>query len=355
MTDIFDPVDPSSECISIDLSDQLLSSSKIAAYMYNQKFDNAEDKEKPFTPKAFPEKAIVIRIPACLPTSDIEIYLDTKDKVWDSKFFYNGKLGKLSADQMQQFFNSAFYSNMVASLSKRWPISDPEFNDLFAAVVRKQLRVGVIPEDEIQEANATEDVVTERDDAVNMPNKNVKLANKDITGDGLRDYTGSGRRIVHFGNSGVKNSSVQYICWPRFGKEFKWSTWKDWTKIKPFCKMKFKYNGRTYMIALTKLVDEEFDNRGFRGGDLDWSPPFGWLSQEEVREILNLSITQKFIHQCKKRVMHYISMKPSEVLEKIDQPDRVTLKEIEKTQRVIKHMVQQELSDPHEDNYKYGD
>lgn len=345
------------ECINLNITDELLSKSKIAAYMFNQKFENFEDKEKPFTPKAFPGKAIIIRIPINEKLW-IEIYLDSEEKVWDSKIVMEGQLKKLSPDQMQQFFESNFYSKMIATLSKRWPISDPIYNDLFAAVVGKQLRIGRIPADELQEFEAyisKKGMVTELEHShkKNQPNKRVDLANKDTTGDGERDYTESGRRIVHFGNNGLKSSSAQFQCWPRDGKEFKWNSWKDWTKIKPFCKMKFQFNGRNYMIALTKLVDEEFDNRGFRGGDLDWEPPFGWLSQEEVRDILNMSLTQKFIKQCKKRVMHYASMKPEDVLKKIDHPEKVTLKEIEKTQRVLKHMVQQMLNDPHEDNYRY--
>lgn len=118
----------------------------------------------------------------------------------------------------------------------------------------------------------------------------MHLANKDTTGDGKRDYTGSGRMIVQFGNNGVSTKSAKFFCWPRPGKEFKWNSWKDWRKIRPFCKMQFKYNNRTYMISLTKLVDEEFDNRGFRGADVEWRPPFAWLSPEEVRQCLQLSL-----------------------------------------------------------------
>lgn len=348
----YDPIDDS-ECVRIDLTDDLLAKSKIACYMFNQEFENSEGKDKPFTPKAFPGKAIVI----CIPVDDllqIQIYLDADEHVWDSKFMYNGQFCKLSPEQMQQFFSSEFYQKMLYSLAKRWPVSDPFYADLYNAVVEKQLRIGIIPHDELEEAEKAGSITEiEHDYEINQPNKNIHLANKDVTGDGKRDYTGSGRRIVQFGNNGVSVKSAKFFCWPRPGKEFKWNTWKDWHKIRPFCKMQFKHNGRTYMVALTKLVDEQFDNRGFRGADVEWRPPFAWLSPEEVQQCLQLSIVQKFIHGCKKRVKKYLDMTPEEVHAQIDKPERVTVDEIAKTQRIIRHMVQQELNEPHIDNYKY--
>lgn len=106
------------------------------------------------------------------------------------------------------------------------------------------------------------------------------MANQDVTGDGKRDYSGSGRKIITFGDMGVKSNSGMYFCWPRRGKEFKWNTWSDWTKIKPFARMTFVYNGRKYMISLS-LSDEDLDNRGFRGADLTWTPPLAWLTPSE--------------------------------------------------------------------------
>jgi len=44
-----------------------------------------------------------------------------------------------------------------------------------------------------------------------------------------------------------------------------------------------------------------------------------------------LSIVKKFLKQCIKRVKPYIEMDPEEVLKKIDKPERVDIKEIEKT------------------------
>jgi len=84
----YEPLD-SNECIHLDITDDLLAKSKIACYMFNQEFENSEGKDKPFTPKAFPGKAVVI----CIPVDSnlqIQIYLDADECVWDSKFTYNG-------------------------------------------------------------------------------------------------------------------------------------------------------------------------------------------------------------------------------------------------------------------------
>ena len=40
---------------------------------------------------------------------------------------------------------------MIESLQKKWPLTDPNYAKLFQAVADKNLRVGVIPEDEIEE------------------------------------------------------------------------------------------------------------------------------------------------------------------------------------------------------------
>ena len=198
--------------MDIQITDELLSKAQIAAWMYNQKFENSEGKEKPFTPKAFPGKAITLLIPQ--PNYQIEIYFDADACQWDSKMIVDGKFMKLTADQMEDFFKSEFYKKMVESLSKKWPTSDPKYGKLFAAIQRKQLRVGVIPEEEIEEA-LKNGMLTELEHKheVNQPNKRKDLANKDVTGDGERDYTGSGRRIISFSASQISNKDSKYYCW----------------------------------------------------------------------------------------------------------------------------------------------
>ena len=189
-------------------------------------------------------------------------------------------------------------------------------------------------------------------DEVDQPGKKKELANKDVDHDNKRDYAGSGRKIVHFSDMGVNGKSGEYFCWPRKGKEFKWNSWKEWKKLKPFAKMYFKHNGRKYMISLS-LFDENFDHRGFRGADVDWTPPFAWTTPEECNEIMQLSIVRKFLRQCLKRTKPYMDMSPEEVLKKIDKPEKVTIKEIEKTQRVIKHVLKTVFKEQQADDYKY--
>lgn len=46
-------------------------------------------------------------------------------------------------------------------------------------------------------------------------------------------------------------------------------------------------------------------------------------------------------------------MTPEEVLQKIDKPEKVTIEEIEKTQKVIKHVMKVAFKEKQADNYKY--
>jgi len=52
-------------------------------------------------------------------------------------------------------------------------------------------------------------------------------------------------------------------------------------------------------------------------------------------------------------VKEYIDMKPEDVMKKIDKPERVNVKEIEKTQRVIKHCIKVAFREKQADNYRY--
>lgn len=337
-TDIF-------ECAHFDVTDELLSHAMIAAYMFNQQVDS-NSQEKPYTPKNFPDKAIDLMIPV----SDdflVEVYFDTNLNKWDSKFNLNGTPGKLSPDQMGQFFKSNCYKTIVRGIQKKWPLSDPTYAKLFDAVTRNSIAVGPC-DSPMVDIISTEWDLTEVDQA----RKRTDLANKDVTGDGERDYTGSGRKIIHFDDQGVKTNSAEFYCWPHPDPKmtFKWSQWKDWTRIKPFAKMTFVYNSRKYLITLS-LFDEMFDERGFRGADLTWTPPLAWLTPTECDDIMKLSITRKFISKCISRINEYLSYTPAEVYEKINNKDKITIKEIEKTQRVIKHVLDSAIRKHQADSY----
>lgn len=335
MIDIF-------ECFPIEIDDELLSKARIAAWLFDQQLETTDGKKKPFSPKAFPERAIDIIVQFGKSGKDIlEIYLDPKSLQWNSKILKFGKFGKLAPEQLDQFFQTEFYKKMARKLTRKWPLSDPQYGALFQAVKQMDASSEILPE-ELEDLN----------EEVDQKNKKPQLANKDLTGDGKRDYSGSGRKIMSFSDIGVNNKSGKYFCWPRRGKEFKWNSWKNWKKIRPFCRMSFKYNERTYMLSLS-LFDEEFENHGFRGADTQWTPPLAWLTHEECSQILQLSIVRKFLKQCQKKVEKYMKMTPEEVMSKIDKPERVTIKEIEKTQKVIKHVMKVVFKEKQADNYKY--
>ena len=209
---------------------------------------------------------------------------------------------------------------------------------MYQACLDKQMKIN--NEDAIDEAEH------------NQPHKRSDLANSDITGDGKRDYTSTGRKIVSFSDNGVESRSCKYYCWPNPKMEFKWSQWKDWHKIKPFAKMTFKHNSRTYGISLS-LFDENFKNRGFRGFDMDWKPPLAWLTPDECKQIMSLSVVRKFIRQCYKRIKKYINMLPDDIYEKINNKDKITVQEIKKTQRIIKHVVNTVFKNYQSDTYKF--
>lgn len=342
MSDIF-------ECFPIQIDDQLLLRAQIAAWMFDQHLETLEGKKKPFAPKSFPKKAVDIIVKLEKPIAGLlEIYLDSTELKWNSKVVVDHHFGKLTPEQLDQFFKTRFYQRMLGALAKKWPLTDPMYGQLFDAV--KQMNVSTeISEEELEQLAELD---SKSPDEVDQTEKSPELANQDTTGDGKRDYSGSGRKIQNFSDVGVKNGSGRYFCWPRPGKEFKWNTWKDWHKLKPFCKMSFVHNGRSYMISLS-LFDEEFDNRGFKGADTKWTPPLAWLTHEECSQIMQLTIVRKFLKQCQKRIKQYLDMTPEEVLAKIDKPERLDVKEIEKTQRVIKHCTNVAFRDKQADNFKH--
>lgn len=120
------------ECIDVEITDDLLKNAKIAAYMANQTMPTPGGKIKPYAPKSFPDKAVIIQF-QCGATP-IQMYLDTKSKVWNSSFILDGHVAKLTPEQLDGFFSTKFYAKLVNKLSKIWPTSDPQYADLFLAV-----------------------------------------------------------------------------------------------------------------------------------------------------------------------------------------------------------------------------
>lgn len=311
------------------------------AYMFGMTATNSEDKRKPFTPKSFPERAIDVIVP--VDGLLLEIFFNPKTMTWDSRFNANGKYGKLSPEQMDCFFRTEFFKNVINSVKKKWPAADPFYSELLSKIENLDV-CSYVSEDDLKNLDEDDERAESRPD----------LANKDVTGDGQRDYTSTGRKIMSFSDSGVSSKGSEYYCWPRKGKEYKWNSWKDWTKIKPFCKMTFKQNGRKYMISLS-LFDENFKNRGFRGADVNWEPPFAWLTPGECAQVMDLMIVRKFLRQCITRVNGFINQDPKEIYEKIDKKDRVTVQEIEKTVRVIRHCMKYAFKDAQADTYQFDE
>ena len=126
MTDIL-------KCIDITIDDNLLKDAKIASYLANQTMPTSSGKTKPYAPKSFPDKAVIVQFQfGSLP---IQIYLDTKNLSWNSDFIIDNHIGKLSTEQLDDFFGTNFYAKLVKSLANIWPTSDPQYAKLYEAVL----------------------------------------------------------------------------------------------------------------------------------------------------------------------------------------------------------------------------
>ena len=192
-------------------------------------------------------------------------------------------------------------------------MSDKFYGDLYQGLLQKEMLVDVGPQ--LQEDN------------------DHKMSNKDVDGDEVRDYTPSGRRIIRFSDSLVSTKDAKFYCWPDLKKVYRWSTWKDWTKIKPLCRMRFMHNGIPYGLSLSTFgTDEDYINRGFRGYSLDPSlPPVQWLTKEENISLMNLKLVDKFIRHCAEKISKFVKLDPDEIMEKVNNPENLNTTEIAKT------------------------
>ena len=163
----------------------------------------------------------------------------------------------------------------------------------------------------------------------------------------------SGRRFVKFSDTNVNVDDSEFYCWPPEGKEFSWSTWKNWHTQRPFAKIIFNHNGTKYGVT-TSLYDENFEDRGWRAFDADFLEGNGiaWLSKDESNKIRDLSIFQKFTKQCVKRIKKYISMDNDEILKKINRPDKIDEVHLMKTKRIIKKVLEN-IKNMQFDNFKW--
>ena len=112
----------------------------------------------------------------------------------------------------------------------------------------------------------------------------------------------------------------------------------SWKKIKPLCRMSFKYNNYNYGVSIS-TYDENYENRGFRGYNLDIEPPLAWITPDECSQVMELSLFKKFARHCVKRISKYIDMPTDEIFSKINNKDRCTEKDIEKTKMIIRKVL----------------
>ena len=189
-------------------------------------------------------------------------------------------------------------------MQKIWPLSDTFHKELYDGISNKQLWLSYDP----NLAEAADDEDPERP-----------------------KFSASGRKIMNFVDSGVSSKDAVFYCWPDLNKVYNWSTWKDWKKIRPLCRMRFKYkNDHEYTLTLS-TVGEDYKNRGFRGIDITEQPPVQWLSKVENEDVMKLSLVNKFIRHCIKKIETHLALDPVEIYSKINNPDKITVEEIRNT------------------------
>lgn len=322
------------EDVHLIINDDVLQNARIAAYNVGQTVEDPDrNKEIPVNPKKFPTKAVDVIFP--VKKLLVEVFLDTKTKKWDSDIVYNNTHVKLSPDQMGEFFNTRFYSRLMNKLRNAWPLSDKLYGELYAGIENKEMNVGIeIP---IEEGDGGND---------------KSLSNKDVNHDKKRDYTASGRRIVTFSDTQVSKKGAKFYCWPNHKNPFRWSQWKDWKKIKPLCRLRFKHGAHVYGMSLSTL-GEDYDSRGFRGYDLTQQPPVQWLSKEENMSFIQLNIVEKFLRKCVEKITTFVDMDPEEVYKKINAPDKISVKDIAETQSKIRKTMNEIIKNKRIDSFKW--
>ena len=326
-----EPLDET-EAVHLLVNDDLLRNSRIAAYNIGQTVKSPDsNKEIPVNPKKFPTKAVDVIFP--VQNLLVEVFFDPEQKKWDSDVIYRNSHVKLSPEQMGQFFNTEFYSKLLNKLQKAWPLSDEFYGQLYEGLCNKEMKVYDEP-------------IVDED----------SMANKDVDGDDQRDYTASGRKIVSFSDSNTSTKESKFFCWPDEKKAYKWSSWKDWKKIKPLCRMRFFHNGIPYGLSLSTLgEDKDYKNRGFRGYSLDPDlPPVQWLTKDENESLMKLGLVNKFVKHCIAKIEKYLAEPPEEIYKKINSPEHISIEEVRKTYSCIRRTLNEVIKNRQIDNFKWS-
>ena len=305
----------------IRLDDQTIADSDCGIIAYNTQVAEGEGEAEAYTPKNFPDKAIDIEFK--LPDgNEVEIFLDPETKEWDSTV--NDGAGKLSPDQMGEFFGTDFCRRVTDRVSEMWPESDPYFRDLLEAVRRKKINIEPV-------GTVTEDSNVFRKGNIDKEKSREKNAA------GRQTRTRSGRKLISPSDFDVKHDENEaYYVWPPKDKEFKWSSWADWNKLRPCARARFRVGSWVYGVSFSPFLEDN-DNRGAKAYNLDLEPKLQYLTPEETQEMMGLSIMRKFLRNATKRIVRYTSIPDEEIYRRVGRPDKCTLDDIRKTKHVMKN------------------
>ena len=318
----------------LTLTDEKLDTANCHIIAYNTHIMEGDGDEGVYNPKNNPDKAVDV-VFEFEDGNKVEIFLDPETKEWDSLVNSDGKL---TPDQMGQYFSTGFSHKVDDRLRQMWPESDPYFAELLDAVQNKKVNcepLGMMTEDgEFRKGNIDKEKSREKNAA------------------GKQVYTNSGRKIVSFSDFGVKHTEDEaYFAWPEKNKEFKWSQWADWNKIRPVLRMRFKHLSYTYGLSLSPIAIDD-KNRGFRSYNLDLEPKLQYCTPIETQQMMDLTIVQKFLRNAYKRLNRFVSIPDEELFQKINAPDRCTLDDIRKTKHVIRNTMKA-VKDRRADTYIY--
>ena len=323
------------------LDDEAIDRAKCSMNAWNMHVGENVPEGEPSNPKNCPEKAVDVMLEYPEEGISAEIFLDGNTKEWDSEVVSGERTGKLTPDQMGDFFGTRFYRRLYNRLNEMWPCSDPQFNDLVEAINEKRLAL-----DRAEETVTEDDSERKWYDKEDSRKKNV--AGRQVT-------TRSGRKLVTFSDFGVKHDDNEaYFVWPETDKEFKWSQWQDWTKISPLLRMRFRHQGQgdyVYGLSLSPFAEND-PNRGFRAYNLTLEPKLQYLTPEETQQMMDLSIVQKFLRNAMKRLNYFMSIPDEKIVELIGSPDRVQEDEVRKTKHVIKNTMKA-IREKRADTYVY--
>lgn len=324
LENLYELEDELTESINISLDDQTINKAKCSLIAYNCHIkEDGSETDVIYNPKKNPDKAVDINFEYPDDNLNIEIFLDTNSKEWDSDI-NNGK-GKLSPEQMEIFFESNFYSKLHKKLSGMWPTSDRLFGELIEAITNKKYKIDCGNE------------IVDEDFKFRTHNvKKGKAREKNAAGEQIR--TNSGRLIEKFNDMGVQpGKNEAYYSWPGKKKDiYKWSRWADWEKQKPVMRCRFQYKGEVIGVSIGPLKDND-ENRGFRAFNLSLRPLLQYLTPGETEDILKLSLVKRFLKESIRRISNILKIPDEEILKNMNNPDKCSLEQIRKTKHVIRN------------------